>query len=510
MKSRKNLTESNKDYAVFLPSISGFYNTFISKQRVEEYVPNDRIPTEFENGIEGCNFLNKDQAYFDYKWSLYSAGHAQLDIAKSDIDESMVQKRDKSKTWCLGDSGGFQIGKGIIKFDWENFYEIPGDTNYVGNADAVRGKILNWLEHTADYALILDVPSWAADPVNSGRTKMSSYAETLKATLYNNAWFVAKRQGNVKFLNALHGMDWASSSQWYEEVKHFPFEGWAFGSNNMRNIYLAMRRLIVLRDDKLLEKGKHDVVHFLGTSRLDWACMLTTVQRCLREHVNEDMLVTFDCASPFIATAHGQMYTQHVHRNNRFSYIMDKAVDNKILAGSTLPCPWTSPIAERMTMGDICYYKPGDLNKLGKEPKTSWDSFSYFLMMAHNLYQHIESVQRANILADTASNMYKPKITEWHKVKATSNEDEFSPWVPRNLIYFNEVCKDIFKAENPMTLIENAEGLFSDISDKRTRRSSSAVFNTLFDVEDMGDNNDADMFDQQDDEKLRELNDSIL
>ena len=101
MKTRKNLTKSNKDYAVFLPSISGFYNTFISKQQHEEYVPNDRIPTEFENGIEGCNFLNKDQAYFDYKWSLYSAGHAQLDIAKSDVEESMVQKRDKSKTWSL-------------------------------------------------------------------------------------------------------------------------------------------------------------------------------------------------------------------------------------------------------------------------------------------------------------------------------------------------------------------------------------------------------------------------
>ena len=127
MKSRKNLTESNKDYAVFLPSISGFYNTFISKQRVEEYVPNNRIPTEFENGIEGCNFLNKDQAYFDYKWSLYSAGHAQLDIAKSDVDESMVQKRDKSKTWCLADSGGFQIfslGHGSVADEIKKFSDL--------------------------------------------------------------------------------------------------------------------------------------------------------------------------------------------------------------------------------------------------------------------------------------------------------------------------------------------------------------------------------------------------
>ena len=88
---------------------------------------------------------------------------------------------------------------------------------------------------------------------------------------------------------------------------------------------------------------------------------------------------------------------------------------------------------------------------------------------------------------------------------ATSNEDEFSPWVPRNLIYFNEVCKDIFKAENPMTLIEQAEGLFADISDKRTRRSSSAVFNSLFETEDMGNDNDADMFDQSDEEALTEL-----
>jgi len=67
MKTRKNLTESNKDYAVFLPSISGFYNTFISKQQHGEYVPKDRIPAEFEHGVEGCNFLNADKGYFNYK-----------------------------------------------------------------------------------------------------------------------------------------------------------------------------------------------------------------------------------------------------------------------------------------------------------------------------------------------------------------------------------------------------------------------------------------------------------
>ena len=76
-KTLQNLTESNNDYAVFLPSISGFYNAFISKQQHEEYVPKDRIPVEFENGIEGMNFLNADKGYFKYKWALYSAGQLQ-------------------------------------------------------------------------------------------------------------------------------------------------------------------------------------------------------------------------------------------------------------------------------------------------------------------------------------------------------------------------------------------------------------------------------------------------
>jgi hypothetical protein len=55
-----------------------------------------------------------------------------------------------------------------------------------------------------------------------------------------------------------------------------------------------------------------------------------------------------------------------------------------------------SPISKCLQMKDICIYKPGDLNKNNKEGKTSWDSFSYALLMGHNVWTHIESVQRAN------------------------------------------------------------------------------------------------------------------
>jgi hypothetical protein len=45
---------------------------------------------------------------------------------------------------------------------------------------------------------------------------------------------------------------------------------------------------------------------------------------------------------------------------------------------------------------DICIYGPGDLNKIGKEGKTSWDSFTYAIMMGHNVWLHLNSVQEAN------------------------------------------------------------------------------------------------------------------
>jgi hypothetical protein len=55
-----------------------------------------------------------------------------------------------------------------------------------------------------------------------------------------------------------------------------------------------------------------------------------------------------------------------------------------------------SPISKRLKIQDVCVYRPGDLNKIGKEGRTSWDSFSYALMMGHNVWMHIEAVQRAN------------------------------------------------------------------------------------------------------------------
>jgi len=47
---QEHLGDLSRDFAVFLPAISNFYNTFISKQRVTEgkHIPAERIPKTFD------------------------------------------------------------------------------------------------------------------------------------------------------------------------------------------------------------------------------------------------------------------------------------------------------------------------------------------------------------------------------------------------------------------------------------------------------------------------------
>ena len=49
-----------------------------------------------------------------------------------------------------------------------------------------------------------------------------------------------------------------------------------------------------------------------------------------------------------------------------------------------------------MLVSDLCYRGIGFIGQHGKETKTSWDTLSYTLLQAHNVYQHIWSVQEAN------------------------------------------------------------------------------------------------------------------
>jgi hypothetical protein len=270
-----------------------------------------------------------------------------------------------------------------------------------------------------DYGMILDIPAWVArSPAGQKATGITTYAEAVQGTYINNDYFIKNRNGNCKFLNVLQGENHTDAEDWYQRMKHycdpkkFPnehFNGWGMGGQNMCDIHLVLKRLVALRFDGLLEKGKQDWMHFLGTSKLEWATLLTDIQRAVRKYHNENFTISFDCASPFLATANGQIYIQtETADRTKWVYRMVPSADDKryardnrlfkdvVIQDGIFKNFESSPIIDQVEIKDVCIYAPGDLNKIGKEGKTSWDSFSYAIQMGHNVWSHINAVQEAN------------------------------------------------------------------------------------------------------------------
>ena len=70
-----DLTSKQKDYAIFLPAISGFYATFVGKQRVNnDYVDPARFPQGMTS-MEQMNWLNAQQALLDRKSTRLNSSH---------------------------------------------------------------------------------------------------------------------------------------------------------------------------------------------------------------------------------------------------------------------------------------------------------------------------------------------------------------------------------------------------------------------------------------------------
>jgi len=489
--NQDNLTAKQNDYAVFLPAISGFYATFIGKQRNEFYVDPARFPQGITD-LEQMNWLNSQKALFPYRWSLYSGGHANLDLTKQDWSEDMVRSREPG-TFMLGDSGGFQIAKGLWEGDWK------ANSGCV-KAQKKRSQVLTWLDTVADYGMILDIPTWVIhDKKASDACQIKTLQEAVDATKFNNEYFMkhrrGKKNGGAKFLNVLQGDNHTSAEQWYQTMKEYcdpvkypdtHFDGWSMGGQNMCDVHLILNRLVALRYDNLLQEGVHDWMHFLGTSKLEWAVLLTVIQRAVRKYVNPAFTISFDCASPFLATANGQVYFENVfEHNSKWSYRMAPSADDKkystdtrkwstgVVADGVYPRWEDSPLSNLFKMKDICIYKPGDVNKNGKEGKTSWDSFSYALLMGHNVWMHLTAVQEANRRFDAGE----------HPAMMRRSTGDYAK--------FEDIVEAIFAApdrETSEAIIEKYDTYWMEIVGTRGFKGKKAKnartqFNALFEFE---------------------------
>lgn len=485
-----NLSASHDpNWALFLPAVSSFYIAGLGKQQAgENYFDQSRIPQQFNGDVEKLNFLNSKEGLYTYKWGLYSAGHANLDVTKDDPKEWIVRKREPG-TFMLGDSGGFQILKAQWPADWK-------DPN-CPRALKKRQQVLTWMDTYMDYGMCLDIPSQSLTTfhIQDPKTKTSAHGistieEAITATHINNEYFVKNRNGKCKFLNVLQGRNHTQSDDWYAEMKKYcdpniypdnHFNGWAFGGQNKIDVELMLTRMVDIIHDGLLQEGKHDLIHCLGVSILEYAVLFTDIQRAIRKYHNPKLQITFDCASPFFSAAKGLAYfNTSIEHNKKWSYSMEKTAEKKSYANDTrkfrdacladgIHKQFTdSPVTDLMVMKDLCYRGQGFIGQHNKETKTSWDTLSYTLVQSHNVYTHIAAVQEAN-------RRYEQGIVP----KMIMKEDF-------ERVRFGEIIDEIFKCTNKqdsINLIKSYSGLWMQMQSGSQGISGKKLINamTMFD-----------------------------
>lgn len=142
-----------------------------------------------------------------------------------------------------------------------------------------------------------------------------------------------------------------------------------------------------------------------------------------------------------------------------------------VVADRIYPRWQESPVSDMLQMRDVCYYRPGDLNKNGKEGTTSWDSFSYALLMGHNVWMHITAVQEANRRFDAGEH---PAMMQY---SAPTGE------------YFEDIVEAIFATpdrQEAMNIIERYDRYWMEIVGTRgfkgkKTKNANTMFNALFD-----------------------------
>lgn len=443
------------DWAIFLPSISQMFVLAHAKGW-------GRMPVDFDL----LNFVDEANAHhFHYPYALYSAGHAYLDPQKSNEREPMIQGRDRTKTIMVGDSGGFQAATGVLDFDWQD----PLSQKSIDQ----RLELMRWLEHTAEYSMVLDWPAWAIDTGRLPQTLMVADPTTsplqvtndpfnncLKGTIWNNEFFIKHRTpGATKFLNVLQGRSIDEANVWYDAVNQFSsvekygdraFEGWALGGSTGGDPSLTMRLLIRLRDDGHLN-GDDRWIHVLGRSRLSTAVYLTALNQALKQHVNENCQISYDASSAFLYSVNGTYVTdfnvspkhmglvsadipmgaQYVGSKEPFIYA---GVSAERLAD---PNHYKSPASKLLTMGDLILAP----DEKSKKPYRM-DTASYYYLMAHNVQMQLNALEYANAKLDA---------------------DDAVDHIPAIFLEFKDFVHRLFTTETPMDLIEREAGKFKDL-----------------------------------------------
>ena len=331
--------------------------------------------TKFEDGTTMRFFAKEYPDKWRHPHFLVTAGHH---YKKMDFRDQLGLD---DGTFVFGDSGGFQIATGALKWD-----------------STIREKIFHWLEANSDVAANLDIPPRV--------TFENRFHDAMDISFDNFKYFEKNQSGKTKFLNVIQGTFSDEYKEWYHKFKDFDFKGWCIGGP--KKLVDFMYVIALMLQEREFEKGHVEYIHLLGISKISDFFILATLQKLLNTLTGNRIQLMSDSSSPgqypvFGTYLHSgnyktQTFTELYFPKNaeyrRKSHIRN-GKDGTITIDKTqhVPCSINCPACN-----DFTY------EYLGGQTTTGLDRYSQEgmpRMVVHNTHLYCEIVKDINKLTDS-------------------------------------------------------------------------------------------------------------
>ncbi|NBS16857.1 MAG: hypothetical protein EBT06_12015 [Gammaproteobacteria bacterium] len=422
------------DYSIYLPAINETYAPFTDRQ----LDVGRAVPQGFT--IADLAFWSGQSALWNYPYYLHSIGC--YTVGKD--TRGPLFRRAPNTSFFLGDSGGFQIGKGTLSGLSYEFFEgmhgIAAVSAWEGSYDAKRW-IIEWLDRYADYAMTLDMPLWAMTNRGAKSPFHNCTEQQLTDMTVRNLQLIQKiKKGHTRWLNVVQGSNWSNTQRWWQAVNWFRDGGWSLAGTAgwLGGLADMLRTLVMMRDDNAFDLGQ-DVLHVLGMSQTKWAIFLTAIQRELRS-VNPGIQITYDSATPFKCGGRHDQYAVspalgYDRKDWAIKLVTLKQTSNYADQNNPqlFPEP-SSPLGKMLEMHHlVCRDDEFEKHRL--------DSLSNMMLMNHNAWVYLDAMRRAN-------------------------EDAFGPIrnIPEQFEATLDAIADVFAAQNPMDRIDAYQSLFDQVA----------------------------------------------
>jgi hypothetical protein len=378
-------------YATYLPAVPSLYLSAVAKK-----LPKGR---RFPKGITPADlvFWEKNNLWH-YPFFLHSIGQYAVGTKPHDL----MDKVNRPTSTLIGDSGGYQIGKGTLS----GLQHIKrGPMNALDAVAAwrkerhARNWIKDWLSSQCDYGMTIDMPLWATAAVGKRSPFHLCTSKQLTEMTNQNLRVINEfSPKESKWLNVIQGGEhYPEAIDWFRTVKWFQRGGWALaGSAGARGgLANLMVTILMMRDEGAFSEGQ-DWLHVLGVSTPFWAIALTTIQGELRR-LNPSLRVSYDSSSPFVvAGKFEEVCLRPDYTDNKASWSIKSVRADQRPSFAKDTCtrefPYKeSPIGQKLMLNHL------NVREGAWEPR-QFDTLSNALLMNHNTWVYLDAMKRANDL----------------------------------------------------------------------------------------------------------------